>query len=220
PQHQNIPFRARFDSTLAAIQSARSRAVLNNPLRRSTRGVQARAGDRASVPQACLGGSPFGNSSNTVGRGREQIGVAQAERWCWTIPAAHSCAIQQFYETTSWGRRLILSRSARITPGPNAATLRTIMMSAKRYIPIVSPIPAFTSQIQISQIFRILLFQMKNGYPISRKQMNTPAAGNRYFHLMSISGSTTLKGGRMRERHMFEPSHHPLPRHFVRPLKK
>src|SRR5215467_1429625 len=92
-------------------------------------------------------------------------------------------------------------------PGPNAATLRTIMMSAKRYIPIATPIPTCIAQMQISQIFLVLLFQIKNGYVISKRQTNIPATGNRYFHLTSISGSTMLKGGRMSARHTLDPFH-------------
>jgi hypothetical protein len=122
--------------------------------------------------------------------------------------------------TTSWGRRLVLWRCKGTRPEPNAARLRTIMMRAKRYIPIMSPLPACIAQMQISQIFRVLLFQMKKGYVISKRQINIPATGNRDFHRSSISGSMTLKGGRIRARHTLEPSHHPLPRHLVRPLKK
>jgi hypothetical protein len=94
------------------------------------------------------------------------------------------------------------------------------MMSANRYIPIVSPIPTCIAQMQINQVLRVLLFQTKNGYPISNTQINTPAAGNRYLHPASISGLMMLNGGRISARHIFEPSHHPLPKHFVKPLKK
>src|SRR5262245_52163156 len=104
--------------------------------------------------------------------------------------------------------------------GANAATLRMIMTSAKRYIPMVKAIPACSVQIQINQNIRVLLPQIKNGYPISNTQVHIPATGKRYFHLTSSSGSTILKGGRIRARHTLEPSHQPLPRHFVRPLKK
>src|SRR5439155_21306904 len=102
---------------------------------------------------------------------------------------------------------------------PKAATLRMIIMSANRYIPIVTPIAMCIPQMQISQIFRVLSFQIKNEYPISKRQTNIPATGNRYFHLTRISGSIMLKGGRMRERHILEPSHHTLQRHFVKQLK-
>ena len=118
------------------------------------------------------------------------------------------------------GCKLIFLSSAQKHPGPNAATLRTIMTSAKRYIPMVTPIPTCIAQMQISQIFLVLLCQIKNGYVISKRQINIPATGNRYFHLTSISGSTMLKGGRMRARHTLDPFHQPGPRHFVRPLKK
>ena len=115
---------------------------------------------------------------------------------------------------------LIFACSGQIRPGPNAARLRMIMMNAKRYIPMVRPIPTCIAQILINQIFRVLLFQIKNGYPISNRHVKIPATGKRYFHLMSISGSIMLKGGRMRARHTLDPSHHPLPKHFARPLKK
>src|SRR5262249_11298547 len=105
-------------------------------------------------------------------------------------------------------------------PGPNAATLRTIMMSAKRYIPIVTPIPKCIAQMQISQIFLVLLFQMKNVYVISKSKINIPATGNRYFHLTIIPGSKMLKGGRMRARHTLDPFPQRGPKLFVRPLKK
>src|SRR4030095_556205 len=103
---------------------------------------------------------------------------------------------------------------------PNAATLRTIITSAKRYIPIIKPIPACIAQMQLNQILRVLLLQMKKGYPISNTQINIPATGNRYFHLTKASGSITLNGGRISARHTLEPSHHPRPKHLARPLKK
>ena len=105
-------------------------------------------------------------------------------------------------------------------PGPNAAALRTIMINAKRYIPMVSPMAMCTPQMEISQIFRVILPQIRNGYPVSRIKMKTPATGNTYLNLMSSSGAITLEGGLINARHRFEPSHHPLPRHFVKPLKK
>src|SRR2546430_3575727 len=46
----------------------------------------------------------------------------------------------------------------------------------------------------ISHMFRVLLLQIKNGYPVSRTQMKTPAIGNRYFSLTSISGARMLAG--------------------------
>ena len=39
---------------------------------------------------------------------------------------------------------------------------------------MVRPIPTCIPQMQISQIFRVLLFQIKNGYPISSRQINIP----------------------------------------------
>src|SRR5712692_2068757 len=105
-------------------------------------------------------------------------------------------------------------------PGAKAATFRTIMITAKRYIPIVSPIATCVPQMHANQIARVRRCQMKNGYPISKMQMHAPATGKRYFHLTSISGAITLKGGRIKARHKLEPSHQPLPRDFVRPLKK
>ncbi len=64
--------------------------------------------------------------------------------------------------------------------------------------------------------FRVLVFQIKNGYPISNSEIKIRATGKRYFHVMKISGSMMLKGGRMGARHTFEPSQYPLPKHFVK----
>jgi len=58
------------------------------------------------------------------------------------------------------------------------AAFRTIMIRAKRYIPIARLIAMCIPQMQISQMFRVLLPQIKNGYPVSRIQMKTPAIGN------------------------------------------
>jgi len=82
------------------------------------------------------------------------------------------------YETAFWGCRLAVQRSMRLSPGPNAAKFRTIMIRAKRYIPIVTPIPMCIAQMQTNQIFRVWLFQIKNGYVISKRQTTIPATGN------------------------------------------
>ena len=58
----------RFDSTLAGLQSARSRAVPSNRLRRLTGDVQSQAGDQVSAPQTFVGHSPFQNLDNTFFR--------------------------------------------------------------------------------------------------------------------------------------------------------
>ena len=50
---------ARFASTVAVIQSARSRAALNSRRRQLAGDVQSPAGDRAPVPRPCRAGSPF-----------------------------------------------------------------------------------------------------------------------------------------------------------------
>src|ERR1043166_7038756 len=94
------------------------------------------------------------------------------------------------------------------------------MTREKRYIPIVTAIATCIAHTPESQIFRVLVLQIKNGYPNSNTQMKIPATGNRYFHLTRISGSITLNGGRISARHTLEPSHQPLPTHLVRPLKK
>ena len=83
-----------------------------------------------------------------------------------------------FHETAFWGCTLVVQRSMRISPGPKAARLRTIMTNAKRYIPMVKPIPTCMAQMQINQIFRVWLFQIKNGYVISKRQIKIPAIGN------------------------------------------
>jgi len=94
------------------------------------------------------------------------------------------------------------------------------MISAKRYIAMASPIAMCIPQMQISQIVRVFLPQIRNGYPVSRIQMKTPATGSTYFNLTSNSGAIILEGGLINARHIFDPSHQPLPEHFVRPLKK
>src|SRR5207247_6914316 len=70
PPFGNIPSRARFDSTLAAIQSARSRAVSSNRRRRLAGDARSQAGDQASVQRACLARSPFGSLTIALPRSR------------------------------------------------------------------------------------------------------------------------------------------------------
>lgn len=59
----------------------------------------------------------------------------------------------------------LLSRPGRkrIRSGQNAAKLRTIMMEAKRYIPMNRPMPMCIKRTQINQASRVRLLQMKNG---------------------------------------------------------
>src|SRR5205814_7823212 len=106
------------------------------------------------------------------------------------------------------------------TPVPHAARLRRIMTSEKRYVPMATAIRSCIAQTLRSKIFRVLVLQIKNGYPNSSGQIRFPASRNRYFHVTRISGLMALNGGRISERHTFEPSHQPRPKHFVRPLKK
>jgi hypothetical protein len=48
-------------------------------------------------------------------------------------------------------------------PTPSAAKFSTIITSANRYIPIVSPIAACIAKMQASQKNRVFLIQMKTG---------------------------------------------------------
>ena len=66
------------------------------------------------------------------------------------------------------------------------------MIRAKRYIPIARPIAMCIPQMQISQMFRVLLSQIKNGYPVSRIQMKTPAIGNAF----QIASDETINSSR------------------------
>src|SRR5204863_7617134 len=77
PQRENIPLRGRFDSTFAALQSARSRAVSSNRQRRLTGDAQSRAGDQALVQQTYFARSPLGRAKDTDSRRREQLGPPQ-----------------------------------------------------------------------------------------------------------------------------------------------
>src|ERR1700730_2635465 len=54
-------------------------------------------------------------------------------------------------------------RSRKRNSGPNAATFKTIMMPAKRYMPINSPIPTCMPRIAVNQGNRVFLGQIKNG---------------------------------------------------------
>ena len=126
----------------------------------------------------------------------------------------------QRHDVAASGCSIIGCLFRRNKSGPNAATLRTIITSEKRYIPIATPMRRCIAHTPSSQILRVLLLQIKNGYPDSSRQTRIPASGKKSFHLTKISGSMTLNGGRMSARHTFDPSHHPLPSHFVRPLKK
>ena len=79
-----------------------------------------------------------------------------------TQQADSLAAVSQLIAVSVLWQRVVLDLAG-IRPGPNAATLRMIMISAKRYIPMVRPIPACIAQVQISQVFRVLLLQINNG---------------------------------------------------------
>src|SRR5437016_1099005 len=65
-----------------------------------------------------------------------------------------------FYDAMA---RTSFSPRARPSPGPKAAKLRTIMMDAKRYMPMVSPMAICIAEMHINQIPRVLRFQIKTG---------------------------------------------------------
>ena len=66
-----------------------------------------------------------------------------------------------FYETA--GANELFAPPQDLAPVQSAAMLRTIMMNAKRYMPMVSPIARCIAQMHINQIPRVLRFQIKMG---------------------------------------------------------
>jgi hypothetical protein len=50
-----------------------------------------------------------------------------------------------------------------VIPTPKAATFKTIITRANKYIPIARPIAAWIAKIQTNQNKRVFLIQMNNG---------------------------------------------------------
>jgi hypothetical protein len=111
-------------------------------------------------------------------------------------------------------------RPGNTKPGPNAAAFRVIMISEKRYKPMVSPIVTCIPITHISQTARVLFGQMNNGYPVSKRQTAMPRNGKRYLHETRICGEIRSYGGEVITRQMLVPFHHSTPAHLVMPPKK
>jgi len=111
-------------------------------------------------------------------------------------------------------------RAARNQACPKCRSIQTIIMNAKRYMPRVRPIARCICANACEPDVRVLFPQIKMDTRVSNRQMNTPAIGNRSFHLMSISGSIILEGGRINARQIFEPSHQPFPQTFCESPEK
>src|SRR5947207_15918404 len=56
-----------------------------------------------------------------------------------------------------------MAQGEKLKSGPKAARLRTIMTSAKRYMPMVNPIITCIPKTNTSQASRVFFSQMKNG---------------------------------------------------------
>ena len=104
--------------------------------------------------------------------------------------------------------------------GANPAEFKTIIMNEKRYKPIVSATMRCIPTMQLNQILRVILGQMKTGYPISKRQMPMPKSGKRYADEATTFGETKLKGGEVKICHIAVPFHHSAPVHLAIPLKK
>src|SRR4029079_2841020 len=107
-----------------------------------------------------------------------------------------------------------------LIPMPNAARFSTIITRANRYIPIVSPIAACIVKMHTNQKNRVFFIPIKNGYPISIRQIKIPRIGSAYLNRINMSGERRFNGGRIKARQRLDPFHQPLPRSFARPPKK
>ena len=137
---KDLVFHARCDSALGAVQSARSRAISNNRRRQLRAGALSRSRAHSDVGSAdVFCAFTVGNSlripvawPRANGRGGNSH-----------VSLSGSSSIFTIYPKKLPEEEGGCSGTAReeIRFGANAATLRMIMTSPKRYIPIVKPIP-------------------------------------------------------------------------------
>src|SRR5436305_10670474 len=97
--------------------------------------------------------------------------------------------------------RITARRPGNTKTGQNADAFRVIMISEKRYKPMVSAIVTCIPMVHISQTARVRFGQMKIAYPLSSTHVAIPTTGKTYLHEIRTEGGIKLNGGEVKARH-------------------